>query len=95
MDCSIVVLWMGSISVRGKKGDFRGDARTSESFQTIDAANNTLIDLSSTWRIRIEGVNGRNGVDGEPGTIWGHVENLVGSVNQEPIICECSEYRLS
>ena len=91
MYCSLVVLWVGSISVQGKKGNCRGNVRASASFQTIHAANNNLIELSSMWRIRIEVVNGRNGVDGEPGTIWSHVGNLVSNVNQEPMSYGFSE----
>ena len=47
------------------------------------------------WEIRIDGVNGRNGVDGEPGTIWSHVEKFIGNVNREPTSCELSEDRLA
>ena len=82
MDCGLVVLWVGSISVRGNKVDCRGNVRSSASFQPIDSANNNLIDLSSTWKIGINGVNRRNGVDEEPGTIWIHVGNPVGSFNR-------------
>ena len=61
------MLSMGSIDVRGNKGEYRGNFRTSVCDQTVDSANNTLIDLFLTWNIMIEGVNGRNGVYGEPG----------------------------
>ena len=54
-----------------------------------------MIDLSSTRKIRIEGVNGRNGINWEPGTIWSHVWNLVCTLNQEPMGCEFSECRLA
>ena len=86
---------MGRISVRGKKVECRGNVRASASCQPIDAANNNLIDLSLSWKIWIEGVSGRNGVDGEPGMIWSHVGNLVGSVNREPMHCEFSEFLLA
>ena len=66
----------------------------SESRKPIDAANNDMIDLSSTRKIRIEGVNGRNGINGEPGMIWSPVRNLVYTLNQEPMSCEFSECRL-
>ena len=82
MDCGLVVLWVGSISVQGKKGECRGNVGLSASCQSIDAANNNLIDLSLTWKIEIEWVNGGNGFDGEPGMICCHIGNLVGSVNQ-------------
>ena len=91
MDCGLLLLKMGSISVRGNKCECRGNVRVSASCQTIDASNNTLIDLFLTRKIRIEGINGRNGVDGEPGTIRSHVGNLVSSVNQEPTSNEFSE----
>ena len=92
MDCGLVELWVGSIAVQGKKGENRGNVMASASCQLIDAANNTLIDLYLKWKIGVEGVNGRNGVDGEPGTIWSHVGNLVGSVNRGPMSCEFSEF---
>ena len=66
----------------------------SSSCHPIYAANITLIDLSSTCKIRVEGVNGINGVDGEPGTIWSNIGKLVSTVNQEPMSCEFSECRL-
>ena len=64
MDYGLVVLWVGRISVRGKKVECRGNVRAGASRQPIDATNNNLIDLFSTWRIRIKGVNGNNGFDG-------------------------------
>ena len=91
MDCGLVVLWVGSISVRGNKGDIRGNARISVSCNPIDTVNNAMIDLYSTWKIRIEGVNGINGINGEPGTIWSHVGNLLCPLNREPMGCEFSE----
>ena len=91
MDCGIVVLRVGRISVRGKKGEFRGNVRASESYQKIDTDNNTTIDLFLKLKIGIKGVNIRNGVDGEPGTIWSHVGNLACSMNQELMIYEFSE----
>ena len=81
MNYCLVMLRMGSISVRGKKGECMGNVRASEGRKPIDAAKNTMIDLFSTWNIMIEGFNGRNEVDGEPGTIRSHIGNLVGSVN--------------
>ena len=48
MDYGLVVLWVGTIAVQGKKGEFRGNFRASASRQKIDEANNNLIDLSST-----------------------------------------------
>ena len=95
MDCGLVLLWVVSIAVRGKKGECGVNVRASESCQPIDASKNTLIDLSSMWKIRIGGFSGSNGVDGEPGTIWSHVGNLVGSVNREPMSCEFSECQLA
>ena len=86
---------MGSITVQGNKGECSGNIREIASRLPIDAANNTLIDLYLTWEIRIEGVNRRNGVDGEPGTIWSHVGNLVSSAKQELTSCEFSECQLS
>ena len=64
MNCGLVVLCVGSIVVRGKKGEIRGNVRTSVSRNIIDSANNTLIDLSLTCNISIEGVNRRNGING-------------------------------
>ena len=81
MECGLVVLWVGSIAIQCNKGECRENVRASASYQPIDTANNNLIDLYSTWNNRIEGVNGRNGVDGEPGTICSNVGNLVESVN--------------
>ena len=75
------MLRMGSIYVQGKKCECKVNSRASAGCQTIDAANNTLIDLFLTRNTRIEGVNGRNGVNGEPGTIRSHVGNRFGSVN--------------
>ena len=94
MDCGLVVLWVGRIAVRGNKGESRGNVRTSASCKPIDASKNDLINLSSVRKIRIEGVNGRNGINGEPGTIWSHVGNLVCTLNQEPMVCEFSERQL-
>ena len=68
-----------------------GNVRTSASCKTIDAVNNALIDLYSTSKIRIEGVNGRNGINGKPGTIWSHVGNFVCTLHREPMGCEFSE----
>ena len=84
------MLRMGIIAVRGNKGELRGNVRTSAGCQPIDAAKNTLVDLFSTQKIRIKGVNGRNCVNGEPGTTSSHVGNLVGSVNREPMSSEFS-----
>ena len=75
------MLRMGRIDIKGKKGECRGNVSAGAGRQPIDSSKNTMIELFSTWNIRIEGVNGRNGVDGKPGTIRSHVGNLVGSVN--------------
>ena len=91
MECGLLVLRVGSIAIRGKKVGHRGNFRASASCQPIYEDKNTLIDLFSTWEIRVEGVNGRNGVDGEPVKIWSHVGNLVGSVNPELMRYEFSE----
>ena len=45
MNCGIVILRMCSISVQGKKGECRDNGRASAGLQSLDAANNTLIDL--------------------------------------------------
>ena len=90
MDRGLVLLWACSIAARGKEGEYGGNVRVSSSCQKIYVANNTLIDLSLAWKIGIKGFKGRNGVNGEPGTIWSHVGNLVGSVEQEPMRCEFS-----
>ena len=82
MDCGLVVFRVGIIDIRGKKGEIRGNVRTSASLKPIYAADNSLIDLYLTWNINIEGVNGRNVINGEPGTIWIHVGNLVCTMNQ-------------
>ena len=66
MKCGLIVLWVGRIAVRGKNCDNRGNVRTSESCKPIDSDKNALIDLSSTRKTRIEGVNGRNGIMGKP-----------------------------
>ena len=63
MDYGLVVLWVGSIAVRDKRDEIRGNVRTSESCKPIDAANNDMIDLSFLWKIRIKGVNGRSGIN--------------------------------
>ena len=81
MNFSLVILRVGGIAVQGNKVNSRVNVRTSAGCNPIDAANNTLIDLFKTRKIRIEGVNWSNGVDGEPGTIRSHVGNLVGSGN--------------
>ena len=91
MYCGLLVLWVRSISVWGKKDECRGNVRVSASSQPIDAANNTLIDLSSTCNSRVEGFNRRNGVNGEPRTTWSHVGNLFRWVKREPMSCEFSE----
>ena len=75
------MLRMGSISVRGVKCECRGNVMSSASCQLIDASNNTLVDFFLARKISIEGVNGRNGVNGETGTIRGHVGNHDSSVN--------------
>ena len=95
MYCGLVMLRMRRIAIQFKKGEIRVNVRASAVCQPIDAANNNLIELLLTRKIRIKGVNGRNGVDGEPGTIRSHVGNLVGSVKQEPMCSEFSEYRLA
>ena len=64
MNCGLVLLRMGSIDVRAKKGECRGNFRASAGRHPIDAANNNLIDLFLTRKISIKGVNGRNLVDG-------------------------------
>ena len=69
MDYGLVLLWVVNIAVLSKNVECRGNIRDSASFQLIDAANNALIDLSPAWKIVIEGVNGRNGVDGVLGTL--------------------------
>ena len=94
MDCGLVVLRLGSIAVQSNKGERRGNVRASESCQPIDAANNTLIDLFLTWKIRIEGFNKSNGVNGEPGAIRSHVGDLVVSVNRETMSSKFSELLL-
>ena len=81
MNCGLVMLRLGRISVRGKRGGCRGNVRVSAGYKPIDVPKNTLIDLFLAWKISIEGVNGRNGVDGETGTIRSHVGNLVVNVN--------------
>ena len=91
MDYGLVVLWVGRIAVRGKRGEIRGNVRTSASHKKIDVSNNALIYLSLKWKNSIEGVNGRNGINGETGTIWSQVGNLVCTLNQEPMGCEFSE----
>ena len=73
MNCGLIVLWVSIIAVRGKKCDNRGNVMMSVSCNPFFAANNDLIELSLTRNIRIEGVNGRNGINGESGTIWSHV----------------------
>ena len=95
MDCGLVMLIIGGIDVRGKKCDCRGNVRASTSRQLIDASKNTLIYLFSTRKIGIERVNGRNGIDWEPGTIRSHVGNFVGSVNREPMSSKFSECQLA
>ena len=77
MDFGLVVLRVGRISVRGNKGEYRDNVRKNGSVQPIDTSNNTMIYLFLTCKMIMEGVNRRNGVDGEPGTIWSHVGNLV------------------
>ena len=54
-----------------------------------------MIELPLTRKIIIEGVNGRNVINAEPGTIWIHVGNLVCTLNREPMGCEFSEYQLA
>ena len=81
MECGLVVLRVGIIDARGKKGERRVNFRASEVCHPIAASNNTLIDLLSTWKISIYGIKGRNVVYGGTGTIWIHAGNLVGSVN--------------
>ena len=76
MNCGIVMLSMRSIAVQGKKYEGRFNFRDSAGYKPIDAVNNTLIDLILTQKIRIYWVNGRNGVNWEPGTIKSHVGNL-------------------
>ena len=95
MDYVLVVLWVVSIAVRVKKCERRGNVRTIKSLKTIDAANNAMIYLYFTWKIRINRINGRNGINGEPGMIWSHVGNLVCTLNQEPMGFEFSECRLA
>ena len=81
MSYSLVMLWMGGISLLGNKCKCRGNIRASAVRMPIDYDNNTMIDLFFTRKISIEGFTGRNVFDGEPGTIRGHVGNLVGSAN--------------
>ena len=76
MNCVLIVLWVGIISVRGKECDNRCNARTSASCKPIDEDKNSLIDLSLTRKIRIEGINCRNGINGEAGAIMCHIGNL-------------------
>ena len=75
------MLRIGSIFVRGKKGECRSNFRASSGSHPIEAVKNTLIELFLMLNIRIEGFNARNGVDEESGTIRSHIGNLVGSVN--------------
>ena len=85
------MLLVGRIYILGKECENRGNVRTSESCKPIDAANNVLIDLYSTRNIRIEGVNWRNGINGEAGAIWCHIGKFICTLNQEPMGCEFSE----
>ena len=65
MNCDLIVLWVGIIDVRGKKFENRGNVRTGENCKPIDTAKNALIDFYLMRKIRIEGVNWRNGINGE------------------------------
>ena len=69
MNCGIIVLWMGRISVLGKDFENRFNVSTSASCNPIDAAKNYLIYLLSTRKTRIEGINWGNGINGEAGAI--------------------------
>ena len=50
--------------MRQKKVDNRGNVRTIAGCKPIDSVNDDLIDLSLMGKIRIKGVNGRNGMNG-------------------------------
>ena len=88
------MLRVARIDVRCKKGERGGNVKASESRQPVYTAKNTLIDLFLTWKIRIEGFNKSNGVNGEPGAIRSHVGDLVVSVNRETMSSKFSELLL-
>ena len=83
MNFGLIVLWMGIIYVWGKECENRFNVRTSASCNPIDADNNYLIDLSSTRKIMIKGINWSNGINGEAGAIWCHIWNLICIFNWE------------
>ena len=88
MNCGLIVLWVGSIDVRGKKGE-------SGACKPIDTANSVVIELFLTRKIRIEGFNGRNEINGEHRMIWIHVGNLVCNLIRELMSCEFIESKLA
>ena len=81
MNCGLIVLWVWILAVRGVKCENMHNVRTSASCKPIDAANNALIDLLLTIKIRIEGINGRNGINEEGGAIWCHIWYFVSTLN--------------
>ena len=76
MNCGLILLWVGRISLWGNEFDNMGNVSTIASCKQNDTANNALIYMSSTRKIRIKGVNCRNWINGEAGAIWSHIENF-------------------
>ena len=60
VNCGLIMLWVERIAVWEKKCENGCNVRTSASCKPIFAAKNALIDLTSTIKIRIKGINGRN-----------------------------------
>ena len=81
MNCGLIVLRLGRIAARGKEYYNRCNVRTSASCKPIDTANDVMIDLSLKRKIRIEGINWRNGINGGAGAIWCHIGKLVCNLN--------------
>ena len=69
MNCGLVMLRMWSIAVWGKKFYCGWNSRVGAGCNPIDAANDTLIDLSLKWKISIYCVNGSSWVNWEARTI--------------------------
>ena len=76
-----IVLCMGSITVRFKKGEYRSNIRVGADSDPIDTADGVLIYFLLDGKIRVERINRSNLVDGIIRLIRIHVWNLVHGVD--------------
>ena len=63
--------------------------------EPIDTANNTLVDFGAAFQVGISRISIRDGIDGNAGSVWGHVWHRVEAVNTKLMGREFCKRRLT